>query len=170
MSKNIQQESFGRFDFVKNIGLFGGISAVLVILSLLYLSINGIRYGIDFKGGTEIQVKFSKSVSIDDLRNSLSTLNIGDVGVQSFGDESEFIIRFIGESKATDKETNDNLNATIVKIKDMLGTKFSEQGVDVRRIDTVGPQVGAELKRNGFLAVFYCLLQTKGKIKGHSVS
>lgn len=155
--KNIETESFGRFDFVKNIGLFGGISVVLVLLSLIYLSVKGISYGIDFKGGTEIQAKFGKDVTINQVRSSVEGMRLGEVGVQSLGD-GEFIIRFVGEAGATDKETNDKLNSSILQVKEKLTSQFASTGVDIRRVDTVGPQVGAELKRNGFLAVFYCLL------------
>lgn len=158
MSKKVETESFGRIDFVKGIGLFGGISVVLVVLSLIYLSVKGINYGIDFKGGTEIQVKFNKAVAIAELRSSVEGMHLGDVGVQSFGDGSEFIIRFVGEKGATDKETNEKLNQSITLVREKLLSQFAASGVEIRRVDSVGPQVGAELKRNGFLAVFYCLL------------
>ncbi|MGZ3691783.1 MAG: protein translocase subunit SecF [Pseudobdellovibrio sp.] len=152
------EESFGRFDFVKNIGLFGGISVVLFILSVIYLSLRGINYGIDFKGGTELQVKFNQGVTIDQIRKTVEPLNLGEVGVQGIGEGSEYIIRFVGHKAATDKETNEQLNASIAKLKEAVTTQYASQGADIRRVDTVGPQVGAELKRNGFLAVFYCLL------------
>ena len=158
MFKN-NQESFGRFDFVKNIGLFGGFSVLCVVLSLVYLTIKGINYGIDFKGGTEIQVKFNKSVSIDHVRDTVEGLDLGEVGVQGIGgDGAEYIIRFVGQKGVTDKETNEKLNASIARVKENLTTKLAADGVEFRRVDTVGPQVGGELKRSGFLAVFYCLL------------
>lgn len=151
-------ESFGRFDFVANVGLFGGISLVLVLVSLIYLAVRGINYGIDFKGGTEIQVKFSQSVHIDEMRKAVSNMKLGEVGVQGFGEGNEYIVRFQGEAGATDKETNDKLNASIAQVKQKITTEFASSNPDIRRVDTVGPQVGAELKRSGFLAVFYCLL------------
>ena len=158
MFKN-NQESFGRFDFVKNIGLFGGFSVLCVVLSLVYLTIKGINYGIDFKGGTEIQVKFNKSVSIDHVRDTVEGLDLGEVGVQGIGgDGAEYIIRFVGQKGVTDKETNEKLNASIARVKENLTTKLAADGVEFRRVDTVGPQLGGELKRSGFLAVFYCLL------------
>lgn len=153
-----EKESFGRFDFVANVGLFGGISLILVLASLVYISVRGINYGIDFKGGTEIQVKFNQSVHIDELRKSMEGMHLGEVGVQAFGEGNEYIIRFQGEKGTTDKETNEKLNAAIASVKDKINTQFTSAGPDIRRVDTVGPQVGAELKRNGFLAVFYCLL------------
>lgn len=151
-------DDFGRFDFVANIGIFGGISLILVLASFAYLAIRGINYGIDFRGGTEIQVKFSQPLHIDEVRKAVSNMNLGDVGVQSFGEGNEYIIRFQGEAGANDKETNEKLNASIAHVKEKILTTFAAQGPDIRRVDTVGPQVGAELKRSGFLAVFYCLL------------
>lgn len=148
----------GKYDFVGKIGLFGGISLILVVASILYLAVRGITYGIDFRGGTEIQVKFSQAVTIDDVRGPIEKLKLGDIGVQAFGDQNEFLIRFQGHQGATDKETNDLLNQSIARIKDTINASFAAQNPDIRRVDTVGPQVGAELKRNGFLAVFYCLL------------
>ncbi len=154
----LKNESFGRFDFVGKAWLFGGISLVLVVASLIYLAVHGISYGIDFKGGTEIQVKFEKPVVIDDLRKAVDDLKLGEVGVQSFGEGSEFIVRFQGRAGANDKETNEILNSDITKIRETITTSFAASNPEIRRVDTVGPQVGAELKRNGVLAVFYCLL------------
>jgi preprotein translocase subunit SecF len=153
-----KEESFGRFDFVGKVGIFGGISLILVIISMMYLAVRGINYGIDFKGGTEVQVKFSQPVTIDQIRDSVHGLALGEVGVQGFGEGNEFIIRFQGVAGATDKETNENLNKAIISLKEKITTVFAAQTPDIRRVDTVGPQVGGELKRSGFLAVFYCLL------------
>lgn len=158
MSKNIQTESSGRFDFVGNIGIFGTISAILILGSFLYLAVKGINYGIDFKGGTEIQVKFNQTVTIDEVRATVEGLKLGEAGVQGFGEGNEYIIRFVGEKGATDKETNEKLQASIEAVKTSLSTKFADKGAEIRRVDSVGPQVGSELKRNGFLSIFYCLL------------
>lgn len=153
-----KSESFGRFDFVGKAWLFGGISLFLVVASLIYLGVHGITYGIDFKGGTEIQVKFAQNVTIDETRKAIEDLKLGEVGVQAIGEGNEFIVRFQGKQGATDKETNEILNSNIAKIRDTIATTFAAAGPEIRRVDTVGPQVGAELKRNGLLAVFYCLL------------
>lgn len=151
-------ESSGRFDFVGRVNLFGGVSLILTVASIVYLMVAGVSYGIDFKGGTEFQVKFAESVHIDQVRETLHKLDLGEVGVQSLGDSNEFLIRFQGKTGNTDKETNELLNAAIAKVRDSIITTFATQKPDFRRVDTVGPQVGAELKRSGFLAVFYCLL------------
>lgn len=158
-NKEVQKDKSDiKFDFVGKVGVFGGISLILVIISLGYLLVRGVNYGIDFKGGTEIQVKFAQPVDIQQMRKSVEDLKIGEVGVQSFGAESEFIIRFQGQTGKTDKETNEMLNQDIEKIKGLFTGVFAAQQPEIRRIDSVGPQVGAELKKNGFLAVFYSLL------------
>lgn len=149
---------FGKFDFMGVAPIVGGASLILTIAALLYLAIGGIHYGIDFKGGTEIQVKFAQPVHIDELRKSSEGLNVGEIGIQAFGEGNEFIIRFQGVAGATDKETNELLNQSIGKVKGMIENQYKDKQPEIRRVDTVGPQVGAELKRNGFLAVFYCLL------------
>lgn len=155
MSKN--NESYGRFDFVGKSWFFGGVSLVLMAASLIYLAVHGINYGIDFRGGTEIQVKFDGGVTIDQVRGAVDGLNVGDVGVQAF-EGDEFVIRFQGRTGKTDKETNEFLNDDLAKIREVVTTQFAANNPDIRRVDTVGPQVGAELKRNGLLALFYCLL------------
>lgn len=158
-TNNKNTESFGRFDFVGKVGIFGGISLLLTVVSLIYLAIHGISYGIDFRGGTEIQVMYGQNVTIDEVRTAVTSAGLKDASVQSFGEGSEFVIRFQGAKGATDKETNDLLNKSIEGAKTALtGSAFADKQPDLRRVDTVGPQVGAELKKNGFLAVFYCLL------------
>lgn len=155
---NSNGADYGKFDFVGKIGLFGGISLVLTIISLIYLAVHGINYGIDFKGGTEIQIKFAQPVTIDQIRDSVKGMDLGEYGVQSIGDSNEYVLRFQGQQGKTDKETNELLNKSIADVKEKISTTFSTQGPDIRRVDTVGPQVGGELKRNGLLAMFYCLL------------
>jgi preprotein translocase subunit SecF len=156
---------FGRFDFVGNIGLFGGISLILTFVSLVYLATTGINYGIDFRGGTEVQVKFNgAAVTIDQVRSSVEKLKLGDVGLQGFGDANEFVLRFQTPKLETEKAQNEAMQKQIADLKVALETDFKEASPEFRRVDTVGPQVGAELKRNGFLAVFYCLLVILGYV------
>lgn len=155
---NTTTRDFGRFDFVGRLNLFGGISLLLVILSLVYLAVKGINYGIDFRGGTEMQVKFGQQVQIDELRKTVEALNLGDVGIQSFGDANEFVIRFQTASGGTEKEQNERMQAGIANLRGAIEKQYAAQSPEIRRVDSVGPQVGAELKRNGFLSVFYCLL------------
>jgi preprotein translocase subunit SecF len=155
---NAQAHDYGKFDFVSKVGLFGGISVLVVVLSLVYLAIRGIPYGIDFAGGTELQVKFGQPVSIEQVRELALKQNLLNVGIQGYGGTSEYIIRFQTPTGATDKEANENQNKAVTGLREAINTEFAASQPEIRRVDSVGPQVGAELKRNGFLAVFYCLL------------
>lgn len=148
----------GRFDFVGTAWIFGGISALLVIASLIFLMTRGLTYGIDFAGGTEVQVKFAEKIDMQQLRALAEREKLLNVGLQAFGEGNEYIIRFQTQEGANDKETNDIQNQSVEKLRASIETEFAAQGPEIRRVDSVGPQVGAELKRNGLLAVFYCLL------------
>jgi preprotein translocase subunit SecF len=148
----------GKIDFVERIGIFGGISLFLTIASLIYLMVHGVSWGIDFKGGTELQVKFGEPITIHQVRTATEKLGLGEVGVQGFGEQNEYIVRFQGVQGSTEKETNELLNASIGRLRAAMTTDLAAFKPEIRRVDTVGPQVGGELKRNGFLAVFYCLL------------
>lgn len=159
MSKTqTNMNDFGRFDFASKINLFGGISLVLTLASLALFAIKGIPYGIDFSGGTEMQVRFAQPTTIEQVRGPIEKLNLPGFGLQGFGGESEYILRFQAPEGKDDKETNENQNKAVEQIKTVLTKDLSAQQAEIRRVGSVGPQVGAELKRNGLLAVFYCLL------------
>lgn len=151
-------ESFGRFDFVGKAGIFGGLSILFVIISGVYLAVHGVTWGIDFRGGTEMQVKFEQPLELNQVRDFVAAQGIKEAGIQSFGDDLEYVIRFQVPEQKDEKETNALINATVVKMKDGIASQFAAQKPEVRRVDTVGPQVGADLKRSGYLAVFYSLL------------
>lgn len=153
-----KQESYGKFDFVGNSLMFGSLSAFLVVLSLIYLGVRGVSWGIDFMGGTEVQVKFESQVKIDELRGLVEKEGLLNPSIQGFGDDKEYIIRFQLPTKGTEKEINAAIKASVEHLKTSISTSFGAQKPEYRRVDSVGPQVGAELKRNGFLSVFYCLL------------
>jgi len=156
MSK--KEESFGKIDFVGKMGLFGGISLLFVSVSIIYMIVHGINWGIDFQGGTEMQFKFKSAVDINQFRENLSKLELGEISVQRFGEGNEFVLRFQGKSGVSDKETNTFLQESIQKIKTEVESKLSSSSPELRRVDTVGPQVGGELRRSAFLSVFYSLL------------
>lgn len=155
---NQSKNDFGKFDFVGKAWFFGGISVFLVVASLAYLAIRGITYGIDFAGGTEIQVKFAQPTTIEQVRTVVEAQKLPNVAIQAIGDANEYIVSFQTLEGATDKETNDNQNKAVESLRAGINTQLAANQPDIRRVDSVGPQVGAELKRNGLLAVFYCLL------------
>jgi len=152
-------QDFGKIDFVGKIGIFGGISAVLTVLSLIYLLVRGLPYGIDFLGGTEIQVKFSSPASAADVRAATQNLKVSNLSVQEFGGPSEYLIRFQLPTGVSAKEANVAQNQAVESIKTALVSgSLSALNPEIVRVDSVGPQVGAELKKSGFLSVFYSLL------------
>jgi preprotein translocase subunit SecF len=155
---NTKKDSFGKFDFVGKVGLFGGISALFVTLSFIYLIWHGISWGIDFVGGTEVQVKFSAPVANEVIKKNIDSLGLLNPQIQAFATGDEYVIRFQMPKMATEKETNIAIQKSVQNLKDSINKDLASSNPEFRRVDSVGPQVGAELKRNGFLSVFYCLL------------
>ncbi len=149
---------FGKYDFVGKVWLFGGLSALFVVVSIIYLAIHGISYGIDFKGGTEMQVKFAQPVTIDQMRATTDKLGLPGLALTAFNGASEYVVRFQTHKGKDDKETNDLQNRGVESLRHGLETDLGASKPEILRVDSVGPQVGNELKRNGLLAVFYCLL------------
>jgi preprotein translocase subunit SecF len=149
---------FGKIDFVKYINMNVWFSIITFILALVVIFGKGLNYGIDFAGGSEIQVKFEQNVKIDEVREYLASVGQEKTQIQGFGGSSEFLLRFENAPGATDREINDNTQAKNKQITEGLKTKFAAQGAEIRRVDSVGPQVGSQLKRNSILAGFYSLL------------
>ena len=123
---------------------FTAISAVLVIISLLLLGIKGLNLGIDFKGGTLIELRaIDKQINISSLRNSFSKMNLGDVAIKNFGNDKDFLIKF--EKKGDNKSLIQNIKK---KLDAYLGT-----GYEIRRVENVGPKVSNELLKGGLIAI-----------------
>jgi preprotein translocase subunit SecF len=128
------------------------LSALMLLATIVSLVIHkGPKYGIDFEGGTLIQVKFDAPTSMDTIKNSLNTLGLKNSTVQLFGEkkENEYLVRTdltIIDSEAFSKKMQD-------VFKETTGTL-----ADIRRVEMVGPQVGKDLKEKALLAMFYTLL------------
>ena len=142
-----------------NINFVGNIKRAL-IFSLILISIGlgsliikgGPRYGIDFEGGTLVQIQFFTKIDISELRVSLSNLAIEGLSVQEFGEKeaNEYLI--------TMKKTTGELEGLSDKIKEALEKRFGSESLDVRRVEMVGPKVGKDLRRKGMSAVIFSLL------------
>jgi len=134
--------------FNKYYNKFNILSISLVIVSLLLLTFKGLNFGIDFKGGTLIELRSSDNkINISSLRENLNTMNLGDVSVKNFGNELDFLIKF---------ENNSNKNI-INEIKINLDKSFGNQ-FDFRRVENVGPKVSAELLKSGIIAISVALV------------
>ncbi len=128
------------------------LSGALSFVSLITIIILGFSYGIDFSGGNEIQVRFQQAVTAKQIRKALSQADIKKPIVQKFGSEEEFLIRL--EVSENERENSEKLKLLSHKLKNI----FKNQGLEIRRTDSVGPQIGKELRRNGILALIYSLL------------
>ncbi|MDJ0882147.1 MAG: protein translocase subunit SecF [Gammaproteobacteria bacterium] len=127
-----------------------GISLVLILISIASLAINKLNVGIDFTGGSVIEVGYEKSVDLEPIRLALEEGGYKDAIVQHFGSAREVLIRLApreGQDKA-------ELSSQVIG----LLNEQNEAEVDVRRVDFVGPQVGEELREDGGLAVLYALI------------
>jgi preprotein translocase subunit SecF len=153
-----KEESWGRFDFLGVAKYITALSIFLTIASGAIVITHGLNYGVDFSGGIEMQVQFNKEMDPHVVREFMSKEGFPHANVQSLGGSREFLIHLESEQGKTDDETNKAIQATVAKMKADLATNFANEGAEVRQVSTVGPQVGAELRRNGVLAGFYALL------------
>ena len=137
------------YNFESKFKLANIISIFFVLGSLLLISIKGLNFGIDFKGGTLIELRVdSKNINISDIRSSFSNMQLGDLNVKQFGKEGDYLIKF-------EKKTFDNIN-NIKIIKDNVKDKL-QSDVNFRRIENVGPKVSEELLNSGLLAISLAL-------------
>ncbi len=157
-SSKATNKNQGRFRFMDYAKPVAAVSAVIIVICLVVISQKGFNYGIDFAGGTEVQVQFETPVDVSKVRQFTADMGYKGASVQSFGENNEYLIRLESIQGATEKETNQLINAMISKVTTGLGQTFSGAGAKIRRVDSVGPQIGNELKKNGMLAVLYSLL------------
>ena len=138
-----------QYNFESKFKLTNIVSIFLVLSSLLMIFFKGLNFGIDFKGGTLIELRvLSNNILISDVRSSFSNMDLGDLNVKEFGKKGDYLIKF-------EKKTfNENLN--IKKIKENVKNNL-QSDVDFRRIENVGPKVSEELLNSGFLAVSLAL-------------
>ena len=131
-------------NFNKFYRLFNFVSLSLVLISILLLFFKGLNFGVDFKGGTLIELRANnKDISISSLRQSFSQMNLGDFNVKKFGNENDFLI------KIEKKDTSANAIEIIKnELTSSIGNSFN-----FRRVENVGPKVSAELLKSGVIAI-----------------
>ena len=135
-------------NFVSKFNKANIISITIFILSILFIIFKGLNYGIDFKGGTLIELRTEKSVNATSIRDSLNSLNLGDINVKKFGKEGDYLI------KVEEKKTNNN--NLIPLIKKTLSDGLNSD-VDFRRVENVGPKVSSELLESSIIAISLAL-------------
>ena len=123
---------------------FNILSIILIVLSILLLTFKGLNYGVDFKGWTLIELRTDQdSSNISKIRDSFNQMNLGDVSVKNFGNETDFIVKF--------EKQNSNDPKFIDNLKNKLSSSIG--AVDFRRVENVGPKVSAELLQSGIIAI-----------------
>ena len=128
--------------FNKFYKLFNLISLSLVIISILLLFFKGLNFGVDFKGGTLIELRSNdKGVNVTSLRQSFNNMNLGDFNVKKFGNENDFLIKI--EKKDTSANAIEILKKDLISL---IGNSFN-----FRRVENVGPKVSAELLKSGVI-------------------
>ena len=143
--KNKQQRNF---DFMKYRRIATIISGILIIISLASLAIRGLNLGVDFTGGSVIEVGYPSSANVDDIRTTLEKSGF-DASVQSFGTDKDILIRLAPDTKGANKA---NISERVLKI-----LQKQTPGVEMRRVEFVGPQIGDELRDQGGIAMLLAL-------------
>tara|TARA_B100001250_G_scaffold238456_1_gene204920 strand:- start:30 stop:923 length:894 start_codon:yes stop_codon:yes gene_type:complete len=123
---------------------FNVLSLLLIAASLILLLFKGLNYGVDFKGGTLIEIRTDQGSSkISSIRDSFNQMNLGDISVKNFGNETDYIVKF--------EKQNSNDPKFINNIKTKLSNSIGN--VEFRRVENVGPKVSAELLKSGIIAI-----------------
>ena len=131
-------------NFNKFYKIFNLISLSLVIISVLLLFFKGLNFGVDFKGGTLIELRANdKNINVTSLRESFRKMNIGDFNVKKFGNENDFLIKI--EKKDTSADAIEIIKKELIS---SIGGSFN-----FRRVENVGPKVSAELLKSGVIAI-----------------
>jgi preprotein translocase subunit SecF len=133
------------FTRYRKLALIASTAVNLAVLALLFFK--GPNLGVDFAGGTMVQLRFQDKVSIDGIRGSLQSVGLGSSSIQEFGERggNEYLVRVDAESS--------DLAALSERMRNALANSFGAGQFEVRRIEAVGPKIGAELRRRGTLSV-----------------
>lgn len=128
------------------------VSVAVVLASLFLFFQKGLNYGVDFRGGAEIQVKFEKSVELGAVRDALEKGNFKSSSVQSIGKDgdNEYLVKVSADES--------NLNQVTDKITRMFAADFQGQGAEILKTDIVGPKAGEQLRISGFQAMAWAML------------
>jgi preprotein translocase subunit SecF len=141
-----------KIDFIGKRFLAFAVSGFIILASLFLLTTKGLNYGIDFTGGTLVEIKVPDTApDLGALRTGLNDLGLGAMSIQEFGAPDDLLIRMPEQEGGADAQ-----NQALQTLKDYLGSQF--ESVDYRRTEFVGPQVGEELKKQGMYAVLFSIL------------
>lgn len=140
MTKNV-------INFIGNRKIALTFSGILMLISIASLAVRGLQMGIDFTGGTLIEVGYQQTADLTALRNTLNAAGFNDATVQNFGTAKDVLIRLKPHEGVSNKDISD-------KVLEAINTGGGEPA-SLRRVEFVGPQVGDDLAEDGFLALLY---------------
>lgn len=127
------------------------LSTLLIIFSIFSIATKGLNFGIDFTGGTVIEIQTTKVVELSGIREGLNSLDLGNISLQTFGEPTDLLIRMPEQEGGPEAQA-----AAVEKVETFLHEHITE-GYELRRTEFVGPQVGDELKKAGLLAIIFSL-------------
>ncbi len=127
------------------------ISGLVILIGLGSIALSGgLKYGIDFAGGTLIQLKFKTPPDIEVIRDGLKTISLGESTIQEFGSKRDILIRI--------QRSEEKLEAVGSKVRNSLGGKFNKEDITVERVEMVGPKVGRDLREKALLSILYAII------------
>ncbi len=142
-----------KIDFIRLRFIAFAFSILLVGGSIGSIAVKGLNFGIDFTGGTLIELRLAEPPELGTLRGTLNRLGLGDIQIQEFGRANELLIRMAQQEGGPEAQ-----QAAIAAVHDAIGGLYGDENVSFRRTEFVGPQVGEELKRQGMFASVLALI------------
>jgi len=140
-----------RFDFMGKIKAAMIISGIVILIGLGSIVISGgLKYGIDFAGGTLVQLQFKSPPDIEVIRDGLKTIGLGESTIQEFGSKKDILIRV--------ERSEEKLEAVGAMVKRSLSGKFHSDDIIVERVEMVGPKVGRDLREKALLSILYAII------------
>ena len=139
------------FDFMKQKTAAVVFSGAIILIGLISILMHGgLKYGIDFAGGTLVQLKFVDPPVIEDVRDGLKTIGLGESTIQEFGSKNHLLIRV--------ERSEEKLEEMGTRVKNSLIGKFVAENIVIERVEMVGPKVGKDLREKAFLSIIYAIL------------
>lgn len=140
-----------QIDFMGKIKMAIAFSGLLILVGLGSIAMSGgLKFGIDFSGGTLIQLKFKTAPDIEVIRDGLKSIKLGESTIQEFGSNRDILIRV--------QRSEEKLQAVGAKVRDSLGDKFNKEDITIERVEMVGPKVGRDLREKALLSIIYAII------------
>ena len=139
------------FDFIGKKTMATWLSCAIILIGIISIMMHGgLKYGIDFAGGTLVQLKFENPPVIEDIRDGLRTIELGDSTIQEFGSKNHILVRV--------ERSEGKLEEIGTKIKNSLTEKYKAASILVERVEMVGPKVGKDLREKAILSIVYAII------------